>query len=173
MFRLFKKRNKNTISTEHMTDDEYIAAIEHELLPYWDDPVLCEKIGIKSSFEPGACVRKDITLEEAIECHARVCRILNIGSYLTKELGERSRKIRDDANATNMDKINFYSATTLKNLLIEAKANIELKVSEENETREKIVVHINAVLKTLPEIKHVVIEFFILMATLDKKHMIR
>ena len=169
MFKFFNK--KKEISTKTMTDNEYIAAIEGNILPYWNDDVVCKKIGVKSLFESGAHVKNKLSIEDAKNCVLRMTRMVNIGTYVTDQFREKSAALRNDKSKTSEDKAAFYNATTIKNLFIEAQQNVEIEIVDDDRSCENIIKGINTMISMLPTLKDGVLHSTILAAMLDKEYM--
>ena len=114
------KRHDAPISTLSLNPEEYMSSVESELLPLWVDAEFMTKTGVKDMFNGCECVKnRHMTYEDAFDCLKRITRMVEMSTYVIEEFGARSESLRN-VNGLVVNADNFYTANTIRDLLIEA-----------------------------------------------------
>lgn len=169
---------KKEISTAVMSEKEYVAAIEGEIIPYWIDEELMRKTGIKNLFsknERDAEIINDLSLEDALECVERASKMMEVLEYVIDRFKKGMGRLSEDAilKKTTVDQT-YYSATTIRNLFIEGKdvVNVDNENIRAIKTVDVAVNELNAMLMCIREFKDIAFKSMISFAALRGAHMI-
>ena len=180
MFNFMKKRKTNTngylfvknnthnesISSNRMSTDEYIASVECGIVPYWVDKTLMEKTGIKDLLADGAQVCVTLSYDDAYDCLKRVMRMVDMAAYVSTEFHERSDKLgylsSAEAFGKHLDSVasgetkgvfrvkhDFYSADTIRDLFIEAQEKAEINECDAPADLDEAMKRLNGAIKAL------------------------
>jgi hypothetical protein len=158
-------KQKTIVSTETMSSNEYICAIENELLSVLVDRSMLSQFGIKDVFANGARVPNQLSYDDACHCMDSIEMILEELGYVS------DRFVAKLDEASELEKKAICSADTLKNLCLEARAAIKIDHKERSVDRATLVDSVNTNLEFLPMIANNTFKTILFIARSHGFHM--